>query len=83
MILDAWNYSEKEGCIDGFEDNHRHDQSVLSILSSRYNCQTQDIDIFGYWTDVNRNLQKAIELNSVIFAHRRGYDNKNNLQYEN
>ena len=41
------------------------------------------IDMFGYWTDVNRNLQKAIELNSVIFAHRRGYDNKNNLQYEN
>ena len=83
IITEGWEYSQIEGCIDGFEDNHRHDQSVLSVLSSRYNCQTQDIDMFGYWTDVNRNLQKAIELNSVIFAHRRGYDNKNNLQYEN
>jgi hypothetical protein len=83
IIIEGWEYAQIEGCIDGFENNHRHDQSVLSILSSRYDCPTQDIDIFGYWTDVNRNLEKAIELNSVIFVHRRGYDNKKNLIYEN
>lgn len=83
IITEGWDYSQIEGCIDGFEDNHRHDQSVLSILSSRYDCPTQDIDMFGYWTDVNRNLEKAIELNSVIFAHRRGYNNKGDLKYEN
>jgi hypothetical protein len=83
LITEGWKYSLVEGCIDGFEENHRHDQSVLSILSSRYSCKTNDIDLYGYWTDINRNLQKAIELGSTIFAHRRGYDNKNNLIYEN
>jgi len=83
IITEGWEYSQIDGCIDGFEENHRHDQSVLSILSSRYNCPTQDIDIYGYWTDINRNLQKANEIGSIIFAHRRGYDNKTNLKYEN
>lgn len=83
MIDDSWAYSQIEGCIDGFENNHRHDQSVLSILASRYNCKRNDIDIYGYWTDYNRNLDKANEINAVIFVHRRGYTNKNNLRYEN
>jgi hypothetical protein len=83
IIKEGWEYSQIEGCVDGFEQDHRHDQSVLSILSSRYDIPTQNIDIYGYWTDVNRNLQKALEINSVIFAHRRGYDNKGDLKYEN
>jgi hypothetical protein len=83
IIIEGWEYSQIEGCIDGFENNHRHDQSVLSILSSRYDCPTQDIDIFGYWTDSNRNLTIAREIGSVIFAHRRGYDDKTHLIYEN
>ena len=83
IITEGWNYSQIEGCVDGFEDNHRHDQSILSILASRYNCPRQDIDIYGYWTDVNRKLENALQINSVIFAHRRGYDNKNYLIYEN
>jgi len=83
LIKEGWEYSQIDGCIDGYEDNHRHDQSVLSILSSRYKCKTHDIDLYGYWTDVNRNLQSAINYGSVIFAHRRGYDNKTNLLYEN
>lgn len=83
IINEGWEYSKTQGCIDGFEQNHRHDQSVLSILSSRYKCPTQNIDIFGYWTDVNRNLEKAIEIGSVIFVHRRGHIDKKNLLYEN
>lgn len=71
------------GCTLGDEENHRHDQSVLSILASRYNCPKQDIDIFGYWTDTNRNLWTALKNNSIIFVHRRGYNNKQNLIYEN
>ena len=83
VITEGWDYSQIEGCVDGFEDNHRHDQSILSILASRYNCPRQDIDIYGYWTDVNRRLENALQINSVIFAHRRGYDNKHYLRYEN
>ena len=83
IINEGWEYSLVEGCIDGYIQDHRHDQSVLSILSSRYKIKTHDIDKYGYWTDVNRNLEKAKEINSVIFAHRRGYSNKANLRYEN
>lgn len=82
LIEDSWDYSLVEGCIDGFEDNHRHDQSVLSILSSRYKCKTHDIDKYGYWTSLDRNLRTAIEADAVIFVHRRGYINKEHLIYE-
>jgi hypothetical protein len=83
LILKGWDYSCVEGCIDGYEENHRHDQSVLSILSSRYSCKLQDIDLFGYWTDSYRNLERAKEIGSVIFVHRRGHNDKTNLIYEN
>jgi hypothetical protein len=79
LIKEAWGYSQVEGCIDGYESNHRHDQSVLSILASRYKCKRYDIDRYGYWTDINRNLEKALENNSIIFAHRKGYTNHNDL----
>ena len=82
-INESWGFAQVDGCIDGFDGDHRHDQSILSILASRYNCPRQDIDIYGYWTDVNRKLENALQINSVIFAHRRGYDNKNYLIYEN
>lgn len=79
---EAYDYAMM-GCTVGDEENHRNDQSVLSILASRYSCPKQNIDIFGYWTDTNRNLVTALENNAVIFVHRRGYDNRNNLIYEN
>jgi hypothetical protein len=81
LINDSWEYSKIDGVIDGFEDNHKHDQSVLSILASRYNCPTQDIDIYGYWTNSVRGLDGALSNGSIIFVHRRGYDNKNDLIY--
>lgn len=82
LFDEAFEYAMM-GCTVGQEENHRNDQSVLSILASRYSCPKQDIDRFGYWTDVNRNLETALQNNSVIFVHRRGYDNKQNLIYEN
>jgi hypothetical protein len=82
-INESWSFAQVDGCIDGFDGDHRHDQSILSILASRYDCPRQNIDIYGYWTDVNRRLENALQINSVIFAHRRGYDNKHYLRYEN
>ena len=83
LFLDAYKYSLIDGCVNGDQENHRHDQSVLSILATRYGCPKQDIDVYGYWTDINRNLQTAIEKKSIIFVHRKGYDNVNNIIYEN
>jgi hypothetical protein len=81
MINEAFRYSMIPGCLDGNQENHRHDQSVLSILASRYNTPRQDIDLYGYWTDSNRNLQKAIEMNSIVFAHRRGHRDIVDIKY--
>lgn len=78
---ESLKFAKISECICGVENNHRQDQSILSILASRYNCNRQDIDIFGYWTDINRNLTSAIKNESVIFVHRRGYHNIDNLIY--
>lgn len=80
---ESYKLSLIPGCLDGNQENHRHDQSILSILTHRYDCPRQDIDMFGYWTDWNRNLNLAKEIGSVIFAHRRGHNDKINLIYEN
>ena len=82
-VVESNKLSLIPGCLDGNQENHRHDQSILSILTHRNDCPRQDIDIFGYWTDWNRNLNLALELGSVIFAHRRGHNDKTNLIYEN
>lgn len=79
---ESYRLSLIPGCLDGNQENHRHDQSILSILTHRYDCPRQDIDIYGYWTDWNRNLNIAKEIGSVIFAHRRGHNDKTNLLYE-
>jgi hypothetical protein len=82
LIDESSYYSLIEGCCDGDYENHRHDQSVLSILASRYDCQKQDIDTYGYWTDFKRNLITATERGAVIFVHRNGLNDKSNLIYE-
>lgn len=81
LINEAYDYAMIPGCLDGNQENHRHDQSILSILCSRYNCPTHHIDIYGYWTDHVRNIQKAKELGSVVFAHRRGYSDHQDIVY--
>jgi len=81
VVDEAYSYSLIPGCLDGNQENHRHDQSIISILCSRYSCPTKDIDIYGYWTDHDRNLQKAKELGSIVFAHRRGHSDKRDILY--
>lgn len=81
MIDDAYKYSIIPGCLDGNEENHRHDQSIMSILASRYSCPTNDIDIYGYWTDVDRNLETAKKIGSIVFAHRRGHIDHRDIIY--
>lgn len=81
LIEEAYNYSLIENCVDGSVENHRHDQSVYSILASRYNVKKYNIDKYGYWTDSNRNLKTAIENNAVIFVHRNGHYDVKNLIY--
>lgn len=83
LIEKAYEYNMIPGCVDGDQQNHRHDQSVLSILASRYKISRQDIDIYGYWTDHSRNLNTAISHGSVIFVHRRGHIDYKDLVYEN
>jgi hypothetical protein len=83
MIDIAAAYSLVPNCCNGDYQNHRHDQSILSILAKRYGCPQNDIEIFGYWTDINRNLQTALELGSVVFVHRRGHYDKTNLRHKN
>jgi hypothetical protein len=82
MFKEAFDFSLVEGCVDGDQENHRHDQSVLSILCNRYGCKKHDIDKYGYWTDINRNLNTALQNNTIIFVHRKGYINTENLIYE-
>jgi hypothetical protein len=73
------DFSLVENCCNGNHQNHRHDQSILSILAYRYSCPQQDIDKYGYWTDAGRNLETARQYGSIVFAHRRGYIDKSNL----
>ncbi len=75
LIDDAFAYSKIKECITGDRKYHRHDQSIYSILASRYGCSRQDLRIYGEWI----SLEKAIEHNSVIYVHRRSYYNGNGL----
>lgn len=80
MIREAYRYGLIPGCCDGDQENHRHDQSILSVLVCRYNCPTSDINRYGYWTDASRNLQSARQADAVIFVHRRGHHNIDHLK---
>ncbi len=73
LIDKAWVFAQNKQCISGDQQDHRHDQSIYSILASRYGCKKHDIDIYGYWTDTNRSLSTAKEHGSVIFVHRNGH----------
>lgn len=75
LIDEAFTYSKIKECIAGDRKYHRHDQSIYSILASRYGCPRQDLRIYGEWI----SLKKAVEQNSVIYVHRRSYYNGNGL----
>jgi hypothetical protein len=80
FINDSYEFSKIKECISGSSANHRHDQSIYSILASRYNCPRQHIEKYGYYTDSNRNLNTAKEAGAVIFVHRNGHWDFNGLK---
>ena len=83
LIYEAYKYAMIPGCLDGDQENHRHDQSILSILAARHSVDRQNIDIYGYWTDINRTLSHALNLSSIVFAHRKGHRDHSGLLYAN
>ena len=73
LINDAYDFSKIHKCISGDHQRHRHDQSIYSILASRYGCKKYDINRYGYFTNTSRNLTTARENDAVIFVHRNGH----------
>jgi len=53
MFHDAFKYSQQEECLIGSSleppQKHRQDQSILSILSARYQCPKQPLNIYAQW----------------------------------
>jgi lipopolysaccharide biosynthesis glycosyltransferase len=80
FINDAYEFSKIKECISGSSENHRHDQSIYSILASRYDCPRQHIDKYGYYTDMRRDIHTARDAGAVIFVHRNGHWDFNGLK---
>lgn len=92
MMDEALKYSLIRECIEGYKffdygfsmdgnriQGHRHDQSILSILASRYQCPLQDISRYGEW----RSYQHCLTQNSLIWVHRTHYQNYEGLLFHN
>jgi hypothetical protein len=91
LINDALEFHYIKECVHGHHDynygknrinntyikGHRHDQSVYSILVSRYKCPTQDLFKFGEYRTMNYCSNET-----VIFVHRRRYNNHNGIVYK-
>jgi len=73
LINEAYQFSKIDGCVTGSHQRHRHDQSVYSILASRYGCKKYDINRYGYFTNLQRSLVTAQQSDAVIFVHRNGH----------
>jgi len=83
FVDEAFEYSKIEGCVDGNEEDHRHDQSVYSILAARYRIKKHDINKYGYWTDKYRTLETAKQNNAVLFVHRASHVDTQHLRIKN
>lgn len=65
-IDDAFIFSCIKGAVFGDRANHRHDQSIYSVLAHRYDAPREDIHIFGEWRGI-------LSPDQVILVHRRQY----------
>jgi hypothetical protein len=83
FVDEAYKFSLIEGCVDGGNEDHRHDQSVFSILAARYKIKTQSIDTYGYWTNLTRDINSARQCGAILFVHRRSYHEVANIVYDN
>jgi hypothetical protein len=73
IIDDAFEYGKNKECIDGHISIHRHDQSIFSILSIRYNAPRQSISKFGGWVSQTQFPDQ------IIYAHRNKYFDHSHL----
>lgn len=91
MMDEALAYTLIKECVDGHKfyhygincagewiKGHRHDQSILSILASRYRCPKQSVFRYGEW----RTLQHCHENDSVIWVHRGEYQDHFGILFE-
>jgi hypothetical protein len=72
MIDEAFTYSLNKEIVHGSHANHRHDQSIYSVLAIRYQCPVQSMQIYG-----GRSIAAP---NQVIYVHRRAYVNHEELR---
>ena len=90
MMNEALRFSFIKECVDGHQfynyginlageeiRGHRHDQSILSILASRYKCPKQEINRYGEW----RAFAHCRLHDSVIWVHRGHYRNHEGILY--
>lgn len=77
MIIEASVYSQIKDCVHGSPDNHRHDQTIYSILSYRYKCPRYPLH-YAEW----ESLEKALSENSYFFAHRHRYYNIEGIRFK-
>jgi hypothetical protein len=75
LIDEAFVYSQNKEIVHGNHENHRHDQSIYSILAIRYNCPVQSIEIYGEWRGI-------LNASQALYVHRRKYLNHEGLRYK-
>ncbi|WP_146207949.1 hypothetical protein [Azospirillum sp. TSH64] len=63
-VDEGFLYACIKSAIFGDHKNHRHDQSIYSVLVKRYGIEHEDIDIYGEWKGILRP-------NQAIYVHRR------------
>jgi hypothetical protein len=73
IINEAFEYAKIKECIEGSVANHRHDQSIFSILSVRYKVPRQDIQVFGEYRGKN------VSSSQIIYAHRNTFHDESHL----
>ena len=64
---EAFQLAQNKNCIEGDVKSHRHDQCIYSILTTRYNCPTQDLYRFGEWRGAKMRSDQ------IIYVHRGAY----------
>jgi hypothetical protein len=72
-IDEGFRYSQIKECCFGYRTNHRHDQSIYSVLAKRYKLPYQSMSRFGEWRDINYSDRQ------VIYVHRTSYHNVDGL----
>jgi len=65
-VDEGFLYACIKSAIFGDHRNHRHDQSIYSVLASRYGIEPEDIGIYG-------ELQGILRPDQAIYVHRRAF----------